>query len=115
MTERINLGKSAPNLYQAVAALDRFASEAAAAVSSGSKANPSTATNSRPSSQAPRPANSHPTRRATWRSWWWWSSPPSPSRGHRMEMLCTLRSTNEAQRKALLQAPAKLEAFLDDE
>lgn len=32
-----------------------------------------------------------------------------------MEMLCTLRSTTEAQRKALLQAPAKLEAFLDDE
>ena len=31
MTERINLGKSAPNLYQAVAALDRLATEAATA------------------------------------------------------------------------------------
>lgn len=31
MTERINLGKSAPNLYQAVAALDRLSTEAATA------------------------------------------------------------------------------------
>jgi hypothetical protein len=32
-----------------------------------------------------------------------------------MEMLCTLRSATEAQRKALLKAPDKLEEFLDDE
>ncbi|MCP3105108.1 YfbM family protein [Myxococcus sp. K15C18031901] len=32
-----------------------------------------------------------------------------------MEMLCTLRSATEAQRTALLQAPARLEDFLDDE
>ncbi|QSQ20137.1 YfbM family protein [Pyxidicoccus parkwayensis] len=32
-----------------------------------------------------------------------------------MEMLCTLRSATEAQRNALLQAPGRLEAFLDDE
>ncbi len=32
-----------------------------------------------------------------------------------MEMLCTLRSATEAQRNALLQAPARLEDFLDDE
>ena len=32
-----------------------------------------------------------------------------------MEMLCTLRSATEAQRKALLKAPDQLEAFLDDE
>jgi hypothetical protein len=32
-----------------------------------------------------------------------------------MEMLCTLRSATEAQRKALLEAPDKLEEFLDDE
>ncbi|XXF79193.1 YfbM family protein [Myxococcaceae bacterium GXIMD 01537] len=32
-----------------------------------------------------------------------------------MEMLCTLRSATEAQRLALLKAPASLEAFLDDE
>lgn len=31
MTERLNLGKSAPSLYQAVAALDRLSTEAAAA------------------------------------------------------------------------------------
>jgi AhpD family alkylhydroperoxidase len=31
MTERINLGKSAPSLYQAVAALDRLSTEAATA------------------------------------------------------------------------------------
>lgn len=32
-----------------------------------------------------------------------------------MEMLCTLRSATEAQRAALLQAPERLEDFLDDE
>ncbi|MCE9674067.1 YfbM family protein [Myxococcus stipitatus] len=32
-----------------------------------------------------------------------------------MEMLCTLRGATEAQRAALLQAPERLEAFLDDE
>lgn len=32
-----------------------------------------------------------------------------------MEMLCTLRSLTEAQRDALLQAPDRLENFLDDE
>ncbi|AKQ68945.1 hypothetical protein A176_005857 [Myxococcus hansupus] len=32
-----------------------------------------------------------------------------------MEMLCSLRTTTEAQRTALLQAPEALEAFLDDE
>lgn len=32
-----------------------------------------------------------------------------------MEMLCTLRSATEAQRQALLQAPERLEDFLDDE
>jgi hypothetical protein len=32
-----------------------------------------------------------------------------------MEMLCTLRSATEAQREALLKAPERLEAFLDDE
>ncbi|AGC42502.1 hypothetical protein MYSTI_01154 [Myxococcus stipitatus DSM 14675] len=32
-----------------------------------------------------------------------------------MEMLCTLRSLTEAQRDALLQAPQRLEEFLDDE
>jgi hypothetical protein len=32
-----------------------------------------------------------------------------------MEMLCTLRSATEAQRKALLSAPERLEDFLDDE
>lgn len=32
-----------------------------------------------------------------------------------MEMLCTLRSATEAQRQALLKAPERLEAFLDDE
>lgn len=32
-----------------------------------------------------------------------------------MEMLCTLRSATEAQRTALLQAPERLEDFLDDE
>lgn len=32
-----------------------------------------------------------------------------------MEMLCSLRSATEAQRKALLKAPDQLEAFIDDE
>ncbi|OJH37122.1 YfbM family protein [Cystobacter ferrugineus] len=32
-----------------------------------------------------------------------------------MEMLCTLRSLTENQRRALLAAPGQLEAFLDDE
>ena len=32
-----------------------------------------------------------------------------------MEMLCTLRSATEAQRNALLQAPDRLEAFVDDD
>lgn len=32
-----------------------------------------------------------------------------------MEMLCTLRSLTENQRRALLKAPEKLEEFLDDE
>ena len=32
-----------------------------------------------------------------------------------MEMLCTLRSATEAQRKALLKAPDTLEEFLEDE
>ncbi|MFY1826682.1 YfbM family protein [Myxococcus fulvus] len=32
-----------------------------------------------------------------------------------MEMLCTLRSVTEAQRGALLQAPERLEDFLDDD
>jgi hypothetical protein len=32
-----------------------------------------------------------------------------------MEMLCTLRSATEAQRQALLKAPERLQAFLDDE
>jgi hypothetical protein len=32
-----------------------------------------------------------------------------------MEMLCTLRSATEAQRKALLKAPDRLEDFLEDE
>jgi len=32
-----------------------------------------------------------------------------------MEMLCTLRSLTENQRRALLKAPGKLEDFLDDE
>lgn len=32
-----------------------------------------------------------------------------------MDMLCTLRSTTEAQRLALREAPRRLEAFLEDE
>jgi hypothetical protein len=32
-----------------------------------------------------------------------------------MEMLCTLRSLTETQRRALLAAPRQLEAFIDDE